>query len=691
MKYSRLFLATLIPVSLLILFMATLQTQASPTATFTVNSTMDATDVIPGDGVCETAVGNGVCTLRAAVMEANALSGSDVISLPANTYALTIAGPEEDASATGDIDILDDLTINGTNAATTIVDGAMLDRVFHITGTNDSIVSISNLTVQNGGFELDSDVADPQGGGIYNALPGASLLISDSVLLNNQSFPSLLGGPGGGGGIYNAGALQLSNTDILTNSSPSGHGVFNVGNATVTGGVLAFNSTVIGGGGTLLNQGTLYVEGTHFYRNYSYGGGGVDNTDSGTTTLKNVSIYSNSVYLDGGGILNFGTITVTNSAIYENKSNSSRGGGIFSYRGTFNVISSTIHHNTAVAGFADGGGVYVYDGVFDIKDTAIYSNSAGVGGGIYFEDGALLLSNNNISGNVATTLGGGIYSVKSLSIENNNIADNQAQAGGGVYIDGNILTITNSTIQNNIAEEAAGIGVYNMSRLEVQNSTISHNNAIMEGGGVLIDSDSTSLIVASSIYSNSAMTGGGILNYGQLESINSTVSSNMASQQGGGIWSEATIGTFLENVTLAENSAPSGAGIYHTMLTTTTITHTLLANNGTENCNLPLDLTYFSLEDNNDCGLSHTGDITNTNALLGPLTNNGGSTLTHALLEESPAIDAGDNASCPAIDQRGTARPFDGDDDGTAVCDIGAIEYGALSLQYIYLPQIIKP
>ena len=691
MKYSRLLLAITLPIVFLSLFITSLQTKASPNATFTVNSTVDAVDVNPGDGVCETAVGNGICTLRAAVMEANALAGSDSISLLANTYALAIAGRDEDASATGDIDILDDLTINGANAATTIVDGASLDRVFHITGTTNLTVSMSNLTIQNGGFEIDSTVTDPKGGGIYNALPGASLLISDSIVLHNQSFNSISDNPSGGGGIYNAGSLQLSNTDIFTNSSPGGHGIFNEGNAIVTGGNLAFNSTVVGGGGTILNQGTLFMEGTHLYRNYSYAGAGVDNTSTGIATLNNVSIYSNSVYLEGGGVFNFGIITVTNSAIYANKTNSSRGGGIANKGGNFHVISSTIHDNTAVSGFAIGGGIYVDDGVLDIKDSTIYSNSAGVGGGIYYINGELLLSNNIISGNVANTLGGGIYSARPLSIETSNIIDNLAQAGGGIYMDGTVLTVTTSTIQNNQANEAAGIGLYNSSLLNMQNSTVSYNSALTEGGGILIDLNSASHVTASTIYSNSAATGGGILNYGQLDSINSTVSSNTASLQGGGIWSEASNGTFLENVTVVENSAPSGAGIYHTGSMTTSITNTIIANNGAENCNTSLTTTYFSLEDGNDCGLSISGNITNTNPLLGPLADNGGSTLTHALLVNSPAIDSGDNASCPTTDQRGAPRPFDGDGDETAVCDIGAVEYGASTMLYVYLPIVVKP
>jgi hypothetical protein len=71
------------------------------------------------------------------------------------------------------------------------------------------------------------------------------------------------------------------------------------------------------------------------------------------------------------------------------------------------------------------------------------------------------------------------------------------------------------------------------------------------------------------------------------------------------------------------------------------------------------------------------------------LGDNGGGTQTHALMAGSPAIDAGDNAACSAVDQRGAPRPVDGDGDGMAVCDIGAYEYGA-QLPWLYLPAVLK-
>ena len=73
-----------------------------------------------------------------------------------------------------------------------------------------------------------------------------------------------------------------------------------------------------------------------------------------------------------------------------------------------------------------------------------------------------------------------------------------------------------------------------------------------------------------------------------------------------------------------------------------------------------------------DSGCNYTpavGDLVNVDPILVPLAGNGGPTFTHALLQESPAIDAGDDSSCPETDQRGTPRPQG------ARCDIGAFEF----------------
>jgi len=76
--------------------------------------------------------------------------------------------------------------------------------------------------------------------------------------------------------------------------------------------------------------------------------------------------------------------------------------------------------------------------------------------------------------------------------------------------------------------------------------------------------------------------------------------------------------------------------------------------------------------------------------LLGPLQNNGGLTLTHALLPGSPAIDTGSPTVCPLFDQRGYNRPLDGNGDGIPICDIGPYEYFSSNPIFIYLPLMYR-
>src|SRR6266567_1486409 len=97
---------------------------------------------------CATAGTNPVCTLRAATQASNANSGTDTISLPAGVYTLTIAGRNEDAAATGDLDITDAVTIAGAGAGSVIIDGNGIDRVFDVFANGTT--TISGVTIRNG-------------------------------------------------------------------------------------------------------------------------------------------------------------------------------------------------------------------------------------------------------------------------------------------------------------------------------------------------------------------------------------------------------------------------------------------------------------------------------------------------------------------------------------------------------------
>src|SRR5262245_61176488 len=95
---------------------------AAPTADYTVTKTDDT-----NDGACDVSD----CSLREAIIAANNNPGAETIALPAGTYVLTRTGTGEDLASTGDLDIRDDLTIDGDDPNTTIIDADNIDRVFH--------------------------------------------------------------------------------------------------------------------------------------------------------------------------------------------------------------------------------------------------------------------------------------------------------------------------------------------------------------------------------------------------------------------------------------------------------------------------------------------------------------------------------------------------------------------------------
>ena len=266
-------------------------------ATFTVNSTDDAVDANPGDGSCATA--QGVCTLRAAIQEANALAGADTIILPAGVYTLQIGGPREDDGATGDLDIRDHLTIVGADARLTIIDGNQLDRVLHV--VNASVVHISDVTIQNG--RSDGPAANASGGGILNM--GTLTLTRVTVRANSTAGF-------GGGGIANGRELTLNGVTVSDNFSAGiAGGILNGLNVFDTGTLTATNTTI---SGNAANDDT----------------GGIQNHIFSVANLNNVTITNNMSDADNesggaiGGILNFpgdfgGTVNLRNTIIAGNK------------------------------------------------------------------------------------------------------------------------------------------------------------------------------------------------------------------------------------------------------------------------------------------------------------------------------------------------------------------------------------
>lgn len=254
----------------------------SVAATFTLTSFADGSDAAPGNSVCGTV--SGVCTLRAAIEETNALastaSNPDVIHVPAGEYLLS----------RGVLSISDDLRVIGSREAPSIVNGQYLAGVFLVDGGRARpTVELHHLTIRNGraaftgggilnqhgrvlidACVIQSSDAFSGGGGIYNAAGSVLELVRSTVTANGRD----LGGdiePQRGGGVYNAGGMLIDQSTISANKAGRAGGIYNpagelmMRNSTVSG-----NLSLIDTGGLLLGGGSVALNNVTVAMNVGY-------------------------------------------------------------------------------------------------------------------------------------------------------------------------------------------------------------------------------------------------------------------------------------------------------------------------------------------------------------------------------------------------------------------------------------
>ena len=282
-------------------------------AAFTVDTASDTIDANPGDGLAQDAAGN--TSLRAAVMEANALAGDDTIDVPTGTYTLLLSGRGEDGGLTGDLDITDvtgSLTIVGSGPVSI---RSTVDRMFDIRpgaalnldnlelrGAREMSRSSGGAIRNDGSLDiLNSRIEDNEaeaGGGIDNS---GLLTITDSVLTNNHSRLSFIGG----GSIQNqaTGDTTLTRTEVSSSSAQIGAGIYEDG-------------------------GTLTVIDSTIHSNTSPSSAGAGIYSRGSVTVIGSTIRDNDGFAGGGGIYANGNLTVRNSTFSGNMTANGVGGAI---------------------------------------------------------------------------------------------------------------------------------------------------------------------------------------------------------------------------------------------------------------------------------------------------------------------------------------------------------------------------
>lgn len=429
-------------------------------ATFTVNSTVDMNDVNPGNGICETAAGNNICTLRAAITEANALAGDDVITLPAETYTRTLNGVDN-ANASGDLDITSDITINGAGSSNTFIQaaasaGTATERVLHIP-TAGVTVSINGVTLRYGRVTTGSNANF--GAGLRVEGTGTNVTLNNVVVSDNRGFTS-------GAGIYvvtGSPTLTLNNSTVSNNiisittgsAVGNGGGIFlsttgtiNINNSLISNNTLASTVSNVFGAGIALLAGTVNVTSSSISNNRATGNGtssfGVAGGIYNLQAVLNVdnSTLSNNITDFHAGIRTEAQTTaaatiINQSAIINNTANFDGGGIINASFGTANTVTSvnnsTIGGNTAAG---NAGGV----GNFNVStgSAIVNLNYSTVAGNAANSDN----SGDEVGGGVANLNNGGGSGPLTINLTGSIVADNTVGTGGsGPDIAGTITSL----------------------------------------------------------------------------------------------------------------------------------------------------------------------------------------------------------------------------------------------------------
>jgi len=447
---------------------------------------------------------------------------------------------------------------------------------------------------------------------------------------------------------FDAGPGSLRQAVLDANAGPGGDDItFSVTGAITLGGVqlptITGDLTITGPGANLLT-----VNANHQSRVLQVSAGSIVGLSG--LTLANGKVGNPG----GGGVLNEGTLSLAGSILAGNAAYV--GGGVLN-DGTLSLSDSTVSNNSGnyCAGIFNRG-------ILSVVSCTVSGNSGGFGGGISNYDGSVSLTGSTVSGNSAVLWGGGII--------------NRTVAG--------MMSVVHSTISGNSSGYWGG-AIYNTpsSTLTVTDSTIAANSAGDLGGGICNEGPLT--VTASTVSGNSAPHGGGIStgtgDWGStLTLINSTISENTATVAGGGIWSVGRM--WVSNCTISGNSSADGGGVYSSFAAV--LANSVVGGNTLTDGITSSDLAGIKVDAASHHNLTGPGGSSglingvNGNIVvaavadlrLGPLADNAGPTLTHALLPGSPAIDAGSNPGGLGFDQRGPSFYRA----SGAAADIGAFE-----------------
>jgi hypothetical protein len=392
----------------------------------------------------------GPGSLRQAILDTPA--GGTVDFQPGLTGTITLTS--------GELDVLQDLTITGPGADVMTVSGNQSSRVFNVAA--GVTAAISGLTIADG----RTSTADSDGGGIANA---GTLTLSDSTLRHNAAVSDTRGG--NGGGVANASTLTIlgcifdgnTATDTSTRDyGGMGGGIYNQGAGTLTIRDTVFNGNSThanlgssGGGIENDNGGAVTITHSTLSGSSVDGGGGIETDGQGSPLTLTECLFVDNVAFDGGGISNnnSGPLTIAFSTFRSNRATNNIGG----------AIENSVHSRSTL-----------------VDSSSFTTNFAGGnGGGIYNEAGnTLTIMSCTFAGNSTAGYSGGIENRATLTVINSTFNGNAAQDdGGAIGARGGTALVSNSTISGNSAH--FGSGILSSSTLTLRDDIVSLNQAMI--------------------------------------------------------------------------------------------------------------------------------------------------------------------------------------------------------------------